>query len=714
MEPFVLALTLLAAAPMGPASPADDRLAYPETRRTDFSEVLHGVKVEDPYRWLEDPDTPEARKWIEAQNKLTFSYLGEIEERKAISKRLTKLWNYARFSIPTKIGGKYFWSKNDGLQPQSVLYVASSLSATPKVLLDPNKLSKDGTVALSGTAIDEKARYLAYSVSSGGSDWQEWRVRDIRTGKDLKDKVEWAKFTGASWDKAGKGFYYSRYDAPPKGKALQQQNYYHKLYYHRLGTPQSQDKLIYQRKDQKTWGFDGTVTEDGRYLVISVWEGTNPTNRVFYLDLQKRGARVVELLPKPDASYAFIGNIKNRFYFLTDNAAPMSRVIAVDIAKPKPANWESILPQKREKLNSAALVGGRLTATYLRDAHSVAYVYDVKGKAGKEIKLPGIGTAAGFGGRFDDKETFYSYTSFNYPSTIFRYDFKTARSVVFKKPTVDFDPNQYVTKQVFYPSKDGTRIPMFITYKKGTPLDGTAPAQLYGYGGFRSPLTPWFSVSNLVWMEMGGVYAAACIRGGDEYGKAWHDAGRLKNKQNCFDDFIAAGEWLIANSYSAKDKLAISGGSNGGLLVGACVNQRPDLFAAALPAVGVMDMLRFHKFTIGWAWVSDYGSPDKKEDFDVLLKYSPYHNIKPGTNYPAILITTGDHDDRVVPAHSFKYAAAMQHAQRSEKPVLIRIETRAGHGAGKPTKMQIEEVVDKWGFLVRTMNMKLPEGFGSR
>lgn len=690
----------------------DDKLVYPETRRTDFTETLHGVKVADPYRWLEDPDTPEARKWIEAENKLTFAYLHAIPERAAITKRLTKLWNYERYGLPTRMGGKYFWSKNDGLQAQSVLYVANSLSAKPRVLLDPNKLSKDGTVALSGMAIDERARYLAYGVSSGGSDWQEWRVRDIRTGKDLKDKIEWAKFTGASWDKAGKGFFYSRYDAPKAGKALQDQNYYHKLYYHKLGTPQSADKLIYQRKDKKTWGFDGEVTEDGKYLVISVWEGTNPTNRVFYQDLTAKATKTIELLPTPDASYGFIGNIGTRFYFVTDNKAPMSRVIGIDVRKPAKKDWIEILPETKDKLDGAALVGGTLTATYLRDAHTIAKVYDTEGHSGKEIKLPGIGSAGGFGGRFDDKETFYVYNSFNYSPTIFRYDFKTGKSVVFKKPTVDFVPGDFITKQVFYRSKDGTRIPMFVTYKKGTKLDGTAPAQLYGYGGFRAPTTPWFSVSNLVWMEMGGVFAAACIRGGDEYGKAWHDAGRLQNKQNCFDDFIAAGEWLIANNYSAKDKLAISGGSNGGLLVGACLNQRPDLFAAALPAVGVMDMLRFHKWTIGWAWVSDYGSPDKKEDFMTLLQYSPYHNIKEGVNYPAVLVTTGDHDDRVVPAHSFKYAAALQHAQAGEKPVLIRIETRAGHGAGKPTAKQIEEVVDKWGFLVKTLDMKLPSEFG--
>jgi prolyl oligopeptidase len=696
----------------GTALPADDRLIYPESKRTDFKETLHGQVIADPYRWLENPDSPESKQWIEAQNKLTFGYLHAIPERSAIQKRLTKLWNYERYSLPSRIGGKYFWTRNDGLQAQNVLYVADSLSGKARVLLDPNKLSKDGTVALSGTSVSDDARFLAYSVSSGGSDWQEWRVRDIKTGKDLKDVVKWSKFSDASWDHEAKGFYYSRYDAPKSGKALQEQNYFHKLYYHRLGTAQTADKLVYERKDQKTWGFGGEVTEDGRYLVLTVWEGTNPTNRVFYFDLAKKAGKAVELLPTADASYGFLGNIGTKFYFLTDQGAPLSRVVAIDLKKPARKDWISVLPEAKEKLDGAALVGGKLTASYLRDAHSVAYVFDPNGKNRQEIKLPGLGTAGGFGGRMEDKETFYSFTSFNFAPTIFRYDLKSGKSSVFKQAKVDFNPADYVVRQVFYASKDGTKVPMFVVHRKGIKLDGTNPTQLYGYGGFRSSLTPWFSVSNLVWMEMGGVYAAACIRGGDEYGKTWHDAGRLKNKQNCFDDFIAAGEWLVDNGYTAKEKLAISGGSNGGLLVGACVNQRPDLFGAALPAVGVMDMLRFHKFTIGWAWVSDYGSPDKKDEFETLLAYSPLHNLKPGTNYPAVLITTGDHDDRVVPAHSFKYAAEIQRCQAGDKPVLIRIETRAGHGAGKPTAKQIEEVVDKWGFLVKNLGMRLPAGFG--
>lgn len=689
-----------------------DRLEYPETRRSDFTETLFGHVIPDPYRWLENPDTPEAKKWIAAENKLTFDYLRAIPERSAINKRLTKLWNYERYSLPRKVGPYYFWSKNDGLQPQSVLYVAESLTATPRVLLDPNKLSKDGTVALSGTSVSDDGKLLAYSTSSGGSDWQEWRVRDVKTGKDLSDHIRWSKFSDASWDHEGKGFYYSRYDAPKSGKALQEQNYFQKLYYHRVGTPQSKDVLVYERKDKKTWGFGGEVTEDGRYLVVSVWEGTNPTNRIFYFDLKRNGSKAVELLPDADASYAFIGNIGPKFYFLTDNGAPMSRVIAIDLKQPAKKNWAVILPEGKDKLNSAALVGGKLTAGYLRDAHSVAYLFDPNGKNRKEIALPGLGTAGGFDGKMADKETFYSFTSFNYAPTIFRYDFKTGKSSVFKQAKVDFDPKNYLVRQVFYSSADGTRVPMFIVHRKGVQLDGSNPTLLYGYGGFRIAMTPWFSVSNLVWMEMGGVYAVACIRGGGEYGKAWHDGGRLMNKKNCFDDFIAAGEWLIENGYTSKSKLAIQGGSNGGLLVGACVNQRPDLFAAALPQVGVMDMLRFHKFTIGWAWVSDYGSPDKKEDFEYLLSYSPYHNLKAGTEYPAVLVTTGDHDDRVVPAHSFKYAAELQHAQAGEKPVLIRIETRAGHGAGKPTAMQIEEVTDSWGFLLKNLGMSLPEGFG--
>ncbi len=689
-----------------------DRFAYPESKRLDLVEKLHGIEIPDPYRWLEDPDDAETQDWIAAQNKLTFGYLAAIPARKPIGERLTKLWNYERFSTPFKRADKYFWFKNDGLQAQSVLYWAPSLKAKPKVLIDPNKLSEDGTVALSGSEVSEDGKYLAYSVSSGGSDWQEWRVRSVATGKDLKDVVRWSKFSGASWTHDGKGFFYSRYDEPPKGKELESSNYYHKLYYHRLGTPQSKDTLVYQRKDQKEWGFDGTVTDDGRYLIVSVWHGTNPENRVFYKDLKRKNAKVIELLPVADAAYGFVGNDGPVFWFLTDLKAPLRRLIAIDIRKPDRKHWKTVIPTSKDTLESVSAVGGKLVAGYLRDASARIAVFSKAGKLEREVKLPGLGSAGGFGGKWTDDETFYWFTSFSYPVTVFRYDLKSFQSSSVFVPKVQFDPEKYETKQVFYRSKDGTRVPMFLTHKKGIALDGSNPTLLYGYGGFQIPLTPGFSVANLVWMEMGGVFAMANLRGGGEYGKSWHDAGRLKNKQNVFDDFFAAAQWLVANRYTDSGKLAIHGGSNGGLLVGACITQRPELFGAALCDVGVLDMLRFHKWTIGWAWVSDYGSPDKKPDFEVLRKYSPYHNLKEGSRYPATLISTGDHDDRVYPAHSFKFAAALQRAQAGEAPVLIRIETRAGHGAGKPTQKIIDEIADQFSFLVKNLGVELPDSFG--
>lgn len=688
------------------------QMQYPEARRTDFSETLHGVEVADPYRWMEEMDSPEVKAWIEAENKVTQSYISDVPEREAIRKRYERLYNFERYDNASKVGDKYFWSKNDGLQNQSVLYWSKSLKDKPKVLLDPNKLSKDGTVALSGTTISEDGKWLAYSVSKGGSDWQEWRIREIATGKDLPDVITWSKFSGAAFDKDGKGFYYSRYDEPKKGQALAEQNFYQKLYYHKLGTPQSKDTLVYERKDQKTWGFGGEVTDDGRYLVISVWKGTDRENQVFYRDLRNRSLRTYELLKGFDAQYGFIGNDGPMFFFFTDKNAPMGRVIGIDIRKPDPKNWKTIIPESKDTLTGANLIGGKLFASYLKDAHASFKVFTLSGKAEGEIKLPGVGSAGIFDGRADDQEFFYNYTSFGYPSTIFSYNVKTGKSKKVFQPKVDFDPDKFETKQVFYTSKDGTKVPMFITHKKGLKLDGTNPTLLYAYGGFNAPSTPGFSVSRLVWMEMGGVSAVACIRGGGEYGKAWHDGGRLKNKQNCFDDFIAAGEWLIDNKYTSTPKLAINGGSNGGLLMGAVMTQRPELWGAVLCDVGVLDMLRFHKFTIGWAWKSDYGDPDVKEDFMTALKYSPYHNVKEGTSYPPTLITTGDHDDRVVPLHSFKFAAELQWAQAGSNPILIRVETQAGHGAGKPTSKIIEEIADKWAFCVKSLNWKLPAGFG--
>ncbi|MGQ4648637.1 prolyl oligopeptidase family serine peptidase [Lyngbya aestuarii] len=686
-------------------SPAID---YPSSRKGDQVDDYHGTKVADPYRWLEDPDSEETKAWVEAQNKITFGYLGEIEAREQIQQRVTKLWNYPKFGVPFQEGKRYFYFKNDGLQNQSLLYTLTSIDAEPKLLLDPNTLSEDGTVALSGLAISEDGKLMAYGLSTAGSDWQEWKVRDVETGVDLSDHLKWVKFSGASWTHDHQGFFYSRYDEPNETTKLEDVNYFQKLYYHRLGTPQSEDILIYHRPDQKEWGFSGGVTEDGQYLVISVWLGTDSKNLVFYKNLQDPDASVVELIGEFEANYSFIDHEGSIFWFRTDLDAPRGRVIAIDINNPAPENWQEVIPQAAETLEGVGLLNNQFIADYLQDAHSSIKIFDLNGAFVREVELPGIGSVGGFAGKRHDTETFYSFTSFTTPPTIYRYDLATDESSVFRQPQVDFNSDDYETKQVFYSSKDGTQVPMFITHKKGLLLDGNNPTYLYGYGGFNISLTPSFSISNLVWMEMGGVYAVPNLRGGGEYGEEWHQAGMKLNKQNVFDDFIAAAEWLMENKYTSTAKLAIGGGSNGGLLVGACMTQRPDLFSAALPAVGVMDMLRFHKFTIGWAWAAEYGTPENPEEFPTLYAYSPLHNLKLGTAYPATMITTADHDDRVVPAHSFKYAAALQEAHAGEKPVLIRIETKAGHGAGKPTAKIIEEIADKWAFLVRILEINSP------
>ena len=633
--------------------------------------------------------------------------MAKIPQRERIKTRLTELWNYERYAVPFKEGGRYFYTKNDGLQNQSVLYTMDAVDSPARMLLDPNKFSADGTIALAGVAVSDDGNLMAYGTSSGGTDWQEWHVRDIASGADRPDLIQWVKTSSASWAKDGKGFFYSRYDQPDSTNTLKGVNYYQKLYYHKLGTPQSEDVLVYHRPDQKEWGFSGQVTDDGNYLVISVWQGTDTRNRVFYSELQTPDSKVVELLNDFDADYTFIDNIGTKFYFRTDLDAPRGRVIAIDITKPERANWKEVIPQTGNRLQVVNLVNDQFISEYLKDAHAEIQILSLGGKLLRQVSLPGIGSAGGFGGKRRDTETFYAFTSFTTPTTIFHYDVRTGRSEVFREPKAKFNPAGYETKQVFYRSKDGTRVPMFITHRKGTRLNGRNPTLLYGYGGFDISLTPSFSVGTLVWLEMGGVFAEPNLRGGGEYGKQWHEAGMKLNKQNVFDDFIAAAEWLIANKYTSRDKLAISGGSNGGLLVGACLNQRPDLFRAALPAVGVMDMLRFTKFSRGWMWTSDYGSPDDFDEFKALRAYSPYHNIKPGTAYPATLVTTADHDDRVVPAHSFKYAAALQAAQTGSHPVLIRIETRAGHGAGKPTSKMIEETADKWTFLVHELGVEL-------
>ena len=678
---------------------------YPQTRKVEHVDDYNGTKVADPYRWLEDDNSAETKAWVEAQNKITFDYLSKIPEREPIKRRLTELWNYERYGPPFKRGSRYFLSKNDGLQNQSVLYTMESLEATPRVLLDPNKLSADGTVALGSYDITEDGNLLAYGLSSSGSDWREWHVRDVRTGQDLPDVVKWSRFSGASWTKDGGGFFYSRFDEPSKTNEFKGALYFQKVFYHRLGTPQSGDRLVYERKDQKEWGFYGGVTDDGRYLILHVSQGTDSRNRIFYQDLQSPNATTIELLNDFDAEYDFIDNNGSIFWFKTDLNAPHGRIIAIDVTKPQRANWKELIAQTDDKLSGVNVVGNEFVVSYLHDAQSAVRFHNLDGKFLRELKLPGIGSAGGFTGQRQDTETFYSFTSFTTPPAVYRYDFATKKSSVFKQPKVAADLKQFETKQIFYNSKDGTRIPMFIVHKRGVKLNGNNPTVLYGYGGFDISITPNYSPKILAWLELGGVYAVANLRGGGEYGQEWHHAGMKLKKQNVFDDFIAAAEWLIARKYTSRESLAISGASNGGLLVGACLTQRPELFAAALPAVGVMDMLRFNKFTAGWAWTSDYGSPEILEEFKALYAYSPYHNLKVGTKYPATLITTADHDDRVVPAHSFKFAAALQVANAGPKPMLIRIETKAGHGGGKPTGKQIEEAADQWSFLVKELKM---------
>lgn len=683
---------------------AAQRLVYPNTKTVEQTDDYFGVKVADPYRWLEDLDSAETKAWVDAQNKLTFSYFETIPQRAQLKSRLTELWNYEKYSAPFKEGNRYFYYKNDGLQNQSVLYVANSISDKGRVLLDPNTLSTDGTVALSDISISDNGNILAYGLSAAGSDWEEWHFRDIESGKDLPDVLKDVKFSGASWSKDGKGIYYSRYPKPDEANKLEDANYFQKLYYHTLGTPQAEDYIVYERPDDKEMGVGGSVSEDGNWLILNVWKGTSPKNQIFFKNLTMSRAPVLPVVDKFDAEYSFIGNDGSKFYFKTDKDAPRGKIVVVD-ALEADKKWRDVVPQANETLQSVSFINNQFVLGYLKDAYTQIKIHDLDGKFVRNVDLPGIGSAGGFGGKRYDTETFYSYSSFNTPPTIYRYDMKSGKSEVFRGSNVKFNPTDYEVKQVFYNSKDGTRIPMFIVHKKGIKLDGNNPTLLYGYGGFSVSMTPFFSVSRLVWMEQGGVFAMANLRGGAEYGEEWHEAGTKSRKQNVFDDFIAAAEFLIKDKITNPKKLAIQGGSNGGLLVGAVLNQRPELFSAALPAVGVMDMLRFQKFTIGWAWTSDYGSSDNAEEFKALYAYSPLHNIRQ-KNYPAVLITTADHDDRVVPSHSFKYAATLQKAQTGDAPILIRIETKAGHGAGKPTAKIIEEQADIYGFLMKNLGMK--------
>ncbi len=689
-----------------PAVPAARRLPYPHTPATDVVENLHGTEVADPYRWLEETGGPAARAWIDAQNRLTSGFLETIPGRSRIRERLSRLWEFPVYGVPWRRGRRIFYTCNEGLRNQALLYTMRTEEEEPRILLDPNLLSDDGTTSAGAYEVTDDARFLAYQVSAAGSDWVEIRVREVETGRDLEDRIRWVKFSAIAWEADGSAFYYSAYDEPSPERELLSANYNQKLLRHRLGTPQSEDLVVCERPGEKDLGFTGGVTEDGRYLVISVWRGSEQKNLIFYKDLSDPLGPVIELIREFEASWILAGNNGPIFWFWTDLDAPRGRLIAADLRSPSRARWVEILPEREETLLSVTMVGDHFVAHYLKDAHSLIRVHRLNGTYLRTVGLPGIGTVYGFDGRRDESGTFFSFASYTTPDTIYRHDMTTGVSTVFRRPKLDFNPSDYETSQVFYTSRDGTRIPMFLTHRRGLKRDGSHPAWLYGYGGFRISNTPAFSPAELAWMEMGGVYAVANLRGGGEYGEDWHQAGMKSRKQNVFDDFIAAAQWLVANRYTAPARLAIGGRSNGGLLVGACLTQRPDLFGAAVAGVGVFDMLRFHKFTIGWAWVSDYGSPDDPEMFPVLRAYSPLHNVKTGVSYPATLILTGDHDDRVVPAHSFKFAATLQAAQAGPAPILIRIDTKAGHGLGKPTRMLIEEAADRLAFLSRALGME--------
>ncbi|HEX7904789.1 MAG TPA: prolyl oligopeptidase family serine peptidase [Chitinophagaceae bacterium] len=680
------------------------QLLYPETKKVDTVTDYFGTKVADPYRWLEDDNSEETKAWVAEQNKVTQSYLSKIPFRDNVKKRLEELWNYPKYSSPFKEGEYYYFFKNDGLQNQSVAYRQKGLNGKPEVFIDPNKLADDGTAALAGWSFSRNSKYLAYSVSQSGSDWQTGYLMDVKTKKKIGEELKWLKFTGFSW-KGDDGFYYSRYPAPKEGENLKGKNESPQVYYHKLGTQQSEDKLVYEDKAHPQRFAGVSLTEDERFLILGTSEGTSG-GEVWYKDLKDPAQKDFKLLiPGFATEPNIVDNIGGKLLLLTNDGAPNYKLVLVDPENPAKENWKEIIPEKKEVLQNVTTGGGFLFASYLKDASTKVYQHDYTGKLVRAIELPGIGTAGGFGGKKKDKEFFYTFTSFNYPPTIFRYDIASGNSSVFRKTETKFDPASFETKQLFFTSKDGTKVPMFVTYKKGLQLDGNNPVLLYGYGGFNIPMTPGFSISNAFFMEQGGVYAQVNLRGGSEYGEEWHKAGMLQNKQNVFDDFIGAAEYLIKEKYTNSQKLAIRGGSNGGLLVGAAMTQRPDLFKVAIPQVGVMDMLRYHKFTIGYAWAVEYGSSDKKEDFEYLYKYSPVHNLKPGVSYPATIVTTADHDDRVVPAHSFKYAATLQAAQAGTNPTLIRIESKAGHGAGKPVSKQIEEVTDIWSFTMYNLGM---------
>ena len=680
-----------------------DKITYPKAKKTEVTDDYFGTKVADPYRWLEDDNSAETAKWVKAENKVTDAWLEKIPFREELRSRLTKLWNYPRYGVPFHKGKYYFFTKNNGIQNQSVLYVQDSLNAEPRVFLDPNQLSPDGTTALSTYKASRDGSYFAYAIAKAGSDWNEIYVIETATGKQLSDKLEWVKFSDIAWK--GKGFYYSRYGKPGEGGELSSKNEFKKVYYHIVGDPQEKDQLVYENKNEPLRSYGAQTTSDENFLLIFETESTSG-NALFVKDLRKENGEFVKIADGFQYDYEVITNYNNHFIIRTNDGAPRYRLISVDFENPAKDSWKELVPEKDEVLQSAYPGGGMLICKYMKDATSKAYVYHADGSLMHELLLPEPGTINDFESEREDGQAFFSFSSFTSPSTIYKFDIASNRAEVFHKSELDFDASEIVSEQVFYTSKDGTRVPMFLVHRSDVQLDGNNPVFLYGYGGFNVSLTPGFSASRMVFIENGGIFAMANLRGGGEYGEEWHRAGTKLQKQNVFDDFIAAAEYLIEKKYTNPKKIAIAGGSNGGLLVGACMTQRPDLFAVALPAVGVMDMLRFHKFTIGWAWTDDYGSSDNEEEFHYLLGYSPLHNLKTGTCYPATLVTTADHDDRVVPAHSFKFAATLQEKQSCEKPVLIRIETKAGHGAGKPISKMIDEAADMWSFTMYNLGMK--------
>ena len=682
------------------------QIKYPDTKKVDQEDNYFGTIVKDPYRWLEDDNSAETKAWVTEENQVTEDYLSKISFRQKIKDRLKEMWNYPKYGAPFKEGDYYYFYKNDGLQNQAVLFRQKGLDATPEVFLDPNKLSKDGTVAISTVSFSKNSKYVVYYEAHAGSDWEDARIMNVSDKSLLKDELNYIKFSGASW-KGDDGFYYSRYPVSNEKDKLTVQNQNHKVYYHKIGTSQSEDVLIYEDKEHPLRTVGAWLTEDEHFLTITTSEGTSGSE-LWVKDMHNTSSKndFTLLVKGFDTESSFIDNDGDKLLVRTNDGAPNYKVVLIDPKNPAKENWETIIPQRKELLESVGTAGGKLFLTYLQDASSRVYQTDYKGHSAYQIQLPGIGSASGFGGHKKDKEIFYSYTSFDYPGATFKYDIATGKSVLFRKSEAKINADNYQTVQSFCISKDGTKVPMFITYKKGIKLDGNNPVLMYGYGGFNIPLTPWFSISNSFFLEEGGVFVVVNLRGGSEYGEAWHKAGMLQNKQNVFDDFIAAAQFLIDKKYTNSNKLAMQGGSNGGLLIGAVMTQRPDLFKVAIPQVGVMDMLRYHKFTIGWAWATEYGRSDNEKDFKNLIKYSPLQNLKPGTKYPATLVTTADHDDRVVPAHSFKFAATLQADNDGANPTLIRIETKAGHGAGKPTDKQIDEAADIWSFVMYNLGME--------